>query len=55
MAKSGIDLKPALTTFILSEIKFMDESLTKIWKGSSQQRYAIIFHEKISNLQGVLS
>jgi hypothetical protein len=54
MAKSGIDLKPAPTIFILSEIKFMDDSLTKIRKGSLQQRSAIIFHEKINNLQGVL-
>jgi hypothetical protein len=54
MAKSGIDLKSATTILILSEIKFTDDSLTKMWKGYSQQKNAIISDEKINNLQGVL-
>jgi hypothetical protein len=37
-----------------SEIKFMEYGLTKMWKASSHQRNARVFHEKISDLQGVI-
>jgi len=35
-------------------IKFMECGLMKIWKGSCQQRNAIVVLEKINNLEGVI-
>jgi hypothetical protein len=54
MAGSGVYLKPAFAEFIFSEIRFMEYGPTKMYKGSSQQRNAGVFREKINHLQGVL-